>query len=308
MEIRYFRPVVQRLLITFFLLQFGFSQAQSSFFEKADTLHTGRLTATGVGIGTLWTGSIIGLSQVWYGEEKTKWHAFDDSRNWLQMDKVGHVYTANKISILTGDLFRWSGMSNKRAAWIGFGIGTGYQLTFEMLDAYSPEWGFSWSDVGANTLGSAIYLGQQLGWKEQRFHLKFSAHLSPYAQYRPEVLGSGIAERLLKDYNGQTYWLSVSPGTFGNNRFPKWLCFSIGYSADQKLVGDQDYYEVIESGEPLAFNAKRQFLFSLDIDFSRIPVKRPWLKVLIGQLNYLKIPFPALIVTGNTISVNGFYF
>lgn len=296
------------------LLLFSFqSKCQTHFFENADSLNTKRSIAAATSISTVWAGSMIGLSQVWYNEvDKTSFHTFDDSKNWLQMDKAGHIYTANKISNLTGDLFIWSGMQNNKAAWTGFGVGLGYQMTLEILDAYSSEWGFSWSDVGANVLGASSYLGQQLGWKEQRFLLKFSAHPTEYAQYRPSVLGNNFTERLLKDYNGQTYWLSTSPGSFAKNSgFPKWLCFSIGYSVDQKLVGDNNSYIDYGDFPPTSikeFQAKRQLLLSLDIDFSKFNIKRPWLKAIVKQFNYLKLPFPTLIFSDGKANGSFLYF
>lgn len=269
-----------------------------------------RTIAVSSSIGAVWAGSIIGLSQIWYDDKnKTSWHVFDDSREWLQMDKVGHFYTANKISNLTYDLYRWSGLKNKTASLIGFGVGFGYQLTFECLDAVGKKWGFSWSDVGANTLGSSMFLAQQLAWKEQRLLVKFSYSPSPYAKYRPQVLGETFSERLLKDYNGQTYWLSVSPGSFlKSSKFPEWLCFSLGYSVDAKLHGDKNVYSTIYDGSSMTFTAQRQFLLSLDIDFSKIPVKKKWLRAILKQFNYLKIPFPTLILTGNKWGGSWLYF
>lgn len=305
--------MIRRICVFIFILLSIQLNGQTRFFENSDSTHRGRTMAITSGISTVWAGSIIGLSQVWYNDvNKTSFHFFDDSKNWLQMDKAGHVYAANKISNLTGDLFRWSGMKNKPAAWTGFGVGIGYQLSFELLDAHSSEWGFSWSDMGANVLGSSVYLAQQLTWEEQRILLKFSAHSTEYAQYRPEVLGSSFGERLLKDYNGQTYWLSASPGTFmKNGGFPKWLCFSVGYSVDEKLVGDQEQYIYFSDSSPNSikeFNSKRELLFSLDIDFSQFDIKRPWLRAIVKQFNYLKLPFPALIITGNKVGGSWIYF
>lgn len=297
-------PLPDTLSYTEFLLADDLeSQAVRSF-------RKGRTIGVSTGIGVVWAGSMIGLSQVWYkGMEKTPWHTFDDSREWLQMDKAGHLYTANKIGILTGDLYQWAGWKNQSAAWMGFGVGMGYMLTLECLDASGKEWGFSWSDVGANTLGASMYLAQQLGWKEQRVLMKFSYTNSPYAKYRPEALGKTFPERLLKDYNGQTYWMSVSPGTFmKNGKFPKWLCFSVGYSIDGKLHGSDNVYTVEHNGESLTFHAQRQFLFSMDIDFSRLPIKKPWLKAIVKQFNYLKLPFPAIVITGNKWGGSWLYF
>ena len=76
-----------------------------------------------------------------------------------------------------------------------------------------------------------MLIGQELVWGEQRFRLKYSYYPSPYAQYRPELLGRSFSESWLKDYNGQTYWLSFSPRSFmESSRFPAWLCLSLGNS------------------------------------------------------------------------------
>ena len=297
------------LLYFFFLLSLN-SIGQIGFFKSSDTINKKRVIGSSIGIGTVWAGSTIGLSTVWYSNvEKTKWHAFDDSRNWLQMDKAGHAYTANKIAQLTGNLYQWSGVNNTKSAFLGFGVSFGYQTTIEFLDAYSDAWGFSWADVGANFIGSSLYLGQQLGWQEQRIQLKFSYHRTIYPAFRPEVLGSTELERLLKDYNGQTYWITVCPGQFmSDSKIPKWIGFSLGYSANGKLVGDKEVYTSSIPFTPMTFYSSRQYLFSLDIDFSRLPIKRPWLKTIVKQFNYLKIPFPTLILENGKLGARGIYF
>jgi hypothetical protein len=299
---------MKHLIVLITLISFPFNgKSQANVFAYSDTSNKPRSIGVTSVSGGLWTGSMVGLWRVWYKDvPKSKFHTFNDSKNWLQMDKAGHFYTANKIALLTGNAFRWSGMNVKTAALLGTGISLGYQTTLEFLDAYSAEWGFSWSDVAANTLGSGFYLGQELLWQEQRFLLKFSAHPTEFAALRPSVLGSSFAERLLKDYNGQTYWLSFNPAQFiHNSKFPAWLCLSFGYSAHAKIVGDQDFYTDIAGKN---YIAQREFLLSLDIDFSRLPVKRPWLKTVLRQLNYVKIPFPALLLRNGQLTALPVYF
>jgi hypothetical protein len=284
-----------RLTLVSLSLFIAFSgKTQGLFFTPSDSLNKGRLIGVSVGVGSVWAGSMIGLSQVWYNDsEKTKWHAFNDSKDWLQMDKAGHYYTAYKLNMLTTDLFRWSGFNRRKSLWLGTGVSLGYQTTLEMLDAYNAAWGFSWSDMLANGLGTASYMAQQLIWDEERFIPKFSYYPTKYASVRPEILGNNFAESLLKDYNGQTYWLSFSPGTFmKDSKFPKWACISIGYGIDKKLVGSEEYYLDTATGNE--YFSSREILLSLDIDFSKIPVKKPWLKALLKQFNYLKVPFPAV--------------
>lgn len=45
----------------------------------------------------------------------------------------------------------------------------------------------------------------------------------------PDLLGKIFLDSWHKDYNGQTNWISFSPGSFiENSRLPSWLCLSIG--------------------------------------------------------------------------------
>lgn len=286
-------------VFSFSLLVHHNSFGQSNFFVPSDSLNKVRLTSVSVGITGLWVGSMSALYNVWYSKaDSSPFHFFDDSKNWLQMDKIGHSYTAYKITEVTADLFRWTGLKRNKSLALASITSLGYQTTLEMFDGFSKQWGFSWSDMAANTAGTGIYLGQELIWKEQRILPKFSYSPTSYAQYRPEILGSNHLERLLKDYNGQTYWLSASPGTFfKNSNFPKWLCFSIGYSADERLVGNQDQYIGNLNGIEKSFDSKRDFLLSMDLDLTKLNVKKPWLKTVLKQVNHLKIPFPALQLT-----------
>lgn len=300
----------KRILLLVCFVSVHLIHAQKSFFQPADSLQTKRVVPVTIGIGTIWTGSMIGLSQIWYKDvTKSPFHTFDDGSNWLQMDKVGHVYTNYKISLLCGDALKWSGINHKKASYLATGIGLGYQTTLEFFDAYSSDWGFSWYDMLSNVLGGGIYLGQELKWDEQRLLLKFSYHPTEFAALRPEILGSNLQERLLKDYNGQTYWLSFSPCLFRpKTTFPKWLCFSFGYSVNAKIVGDQEIFQTTVGGEIKNYSASREWIFSMDIDFSKIPVTKPWLRVLLKQLNYLKVPFPALIIRDGNLIGSPLYF
>lgn len=296
------------LILSLFIFIGSKSFCQSSFFTRADTLNKGRFVGISVGIGSAWSGSMIGLWQVWYKNvEKSKWHNFDDSRNWLQMDKVGHFYTAHKLNMWCTDMYRWTGYDGKRSLWIGTGISLGYQTTLEIFDAYSADWGFSWSDFAANAVGTASYLTQDLLWEEERIIPKFSYHPTEFPGIRSEVLGTNSIESLLKDYNGQTYWLSINAGKFApESKIPKWLCFSVGYSVNQKLAGSEEIY--IDPANGFPYHSQREFLFSLDIDFSALNIKRPWLRVVVKQLNYLKIPFPTLLFRDQTCYLKPLYF
>ena len=299
-----FRVVLVVLVV--FLIRSGWSQ--SSFFTASDSLNKNRAIAVTSFIGSSWTISTVCLYQVWYADyPKSKFHTFNDFHNWLQMDKAGHFYTANKLSGVTSSFFQWSGVSRRKSVLIGSGIGLGLQTTLEIMDGTSSEWGFSWSDMAFNTAGALSYTSQELLWEEQRFVFKFSYHPTEFAAIRPSVLGSTFAESFFKDYNGQTYWLSFSPASFmQSSKLLEWLCLSLGYSVNQKLVGDQEVY--INPVTNSTYHSQRELVFSLDIDFSKLQIKRQWLKTVVKQLNYVKIPFPALILSNGSLKACGIYF
>lgn len=281
-----------------------------NFFHNDTSFNAKRTAWVSGSIAAGWIGSTIALQNVWYKENWTnEFHFFDDSKQWLGMDKVGHFYTGNMITKNVSALYRWSGFSRNNSLLIGSSVSLGYMTTIEILDGYSDQWGFSWSDMAANSFGIIWNVWQDLVWQEERLILKFSSHPSPYAQYRPEVLGEKFHERILKDYNGQTYWLTISPGSFlnDNSKFPKWLGISFGYSVDQKIHGDLNTYTTDFYGSDVTLRARSKYLLSLDIDFEKIPTNKKWLKSIFKAVNHVKIPFPTMIVIGKKVSFHPFY-
>ena len=220
------------------------------------------------------------------------------------MDKAGHVYTAYFESVWSTRAFQWTGMENKKAVLIGGATGFALQSTLEVLDGFSAKWGASAGDIIANAAGSAICISQELLWNEQRIQIKFSAHPVKYPDdlitRTHDLFGYSIAERSLKDYNGQTYWLSVNPSSFIHNeqsRFPKWLNISVGYGVSGMFGGVENIWE--ENGEQVIrtdIPRVRQFYLSPDIDFTRIKTKSALLKTVFSVANIIKIPAPALQV------------
>lgn len=300
---------MKRLLLFFFITLFVANTfSQLKWYNYSDTLIKKRVNISSISIGSVWTTGTCSLYSIWYANyPQSSFHFFNDSKEWMQMDKIGHLYTANKLSNCATEIYKWSGMKSKKATIIGSSIGLGFQTTLEIMDGFSKGWGFSWSDMGANTLGTLSFSTQNIIWNEQRFILKFSSHATNYAQLRPNTLGSTFTERLLKDYNGQTYWISFTPFSFiKKSKIPKWICLSLGYSIDQKIIGDNNYY--IDPNTMKEYYAKREFLLSLDIDFSKLPIKNKILKKVVNQFNYVKIPFPTLIISNNRIIGQGIYF
>jgi len=270
-------------------------------FSQRDSTHNHRKWIVGGTNVAIWGGSTILLNEIWYKDfPKSGFHTFNDAGNWQNMDKMGHAYAAYQFCAVEYSAWKWSGVKERSATWLAGGISWGYQMTVEVLDGFSEEWGFSWADVTANTAGSVLFVSQQLLWKEQRIRLKFGYKPSEFAALRPEILGATFPERLLKDYNAQSYWLTASPSLFfPKSNFPKWIQLAVGYSSDQLLKGDNNAYTI----NGFTYHAKKEYALSLDIDWTKLPIKRRWLKQLVRPLNTIRIPLPAVFWRGGVCYV-----
>ncbi len=286
-----------------------FSQSRlDAFLRPADSLHTSRRLGVVVTEATVSTAALVGLHALWYSDyEKSAFQFKDDSGDWLQIDKAGHMYSAYHLGRFSSEMFAWAGISKRDRLWYGATYGFVFLTAVEVFDGHSAAWGFSWSDVAANATGTLLYVSQELLWDEQRIVPKFSFHTSSYAAYRPELLGSGFGERLLKDYNGQTYWLSVNLHSFAKaSAVPKWLNVALGYGGSGMLSA---------SGQPDAafslpeFKRTRHFYLSLDVDLTQIETSSSFLRTLFSLFNTVKIPAPAFEINGlGRTRWHGFYF
>lgn len=259
--------------------------------------------------GLIASASLVALNEAWYKDYNTgRFHLFNDNAEWLQMDKLGHVYTTYQTADLMMKAFTRAGFTKKQTLFIGGSIGLMYMTAIEIMDGYSRGWGFSWGDELCNVFGTSLAVGQEALWKQQHFRLKFSYSQSGLAKYRPGTLGDSPTSRLLKDYNAQTYWLSFNPFSFSNKPvrfFPKWLSLSLGYSAFGMLGGHYNSVLAVDNnGQALQFERERRFYLSLDIDLTKIKTNSKFLDRLFGALNILKFPAPALQLAKGKL---GFY-
>ena len=211
------------------------------------------------------------------------------------MDKSGHAWSTYQISQHTSKIWQWSGMNHRNSVIIGSISGMAYLSVIGILDGYSDKWGFSGYDVLANAAGAGLYGLQEIGWEEQRIQLKLSYMPVSYGNLKnraDQLFGTGAVEKVLKDYNGQTYWLSANiKSFFPQSTLPNWLNLAAGYGASTMLGGyenkwtDHNGTQVIRDDIP----RMRRFHLSLDIDLSRIK-----LATLLSLLNVLKVPAPSL--------------
>jgi hypothetical protein len=278
------------------LFQVGFASLASSISFPPDTLNKKRFHAVIYTEAGIAAGSLYLLNDLWYKNyPRSPFHFFNDNKEWLQMDKLGHATTSCSIGMWGYKTLKWCGVDNKKAIWYGGSLGFDYLLIIEVLDGLSSEWGFSAGDFSANTFGAAVFMSQQLAWNEQRIKFKWSYHPTIYTDYRPDLLGYDITQTWLKDYNGQTYWLSGNISSFlkKDSRFPKWLNIAVGYGAEGMLGGTENPATYNGINMPVV-PRYRQVYFAPDIDLTRIRTRSKFLKLLFYAVNFLKFPTPTL--------------
>lgn len=269
-----------------------------SFLKPSDSLDKKRQNSIVIAESVLAAGALVGLNQLWYADyPQSNFHFINDNSEWLQMDKLGHSFSSYHLGRFGAEMLQWSGASKKNQLIYGAGLGFAFLTAVEVLDGYSSEWGASTGDVIANASGTALYISQELLWKEQRITPKFSFHTTQFAAYSPDVLGRSLSEQILKDYNGQTYWLSTNLYSFSKgSKIPKWLNLAVGYGANGMVSGNIENNPQNSTQKVERF---RQFYLSFDVDLTKIETKSHFLKTIFSVFNTIKIPAPTIEYSAN---------
>jgi len=301
------------------IVLFSCSLLGQSSGQPQDSTGTNRIKWTALSLSVGYGSSTYLLNNAWYSEyQRSSFHFFNDWREWENMDKIGHVYSAQFQSIYAYNLYKWSGLENKKAILFGSLTSILFQSTIEVLDGFSSKWGFSVFDFGANLTGTSLFAFQQSIWNEQRIMIKMgggsriysgrvsstdNSHSLLLSQRANDLFGSSFPSRFLKDYNEQTYWLSINLSSFGvAQNLPKWLNIAVGYGAENMYGGFNNSWVTdgmsynLDGGNYKRFH---QFYLSPDIDLTKIKTKSKVLKSLLGIFNIFKIPLPTIELTSN---------
>ncbi|WP_349361657.1 DUF2279 domain-containing protein [Hymenobacter sp. H14-R3] len=259
-------------------------------------IHQGRFIGVVVGTAVVYGLTSYFLGKTWY-TKRVPFHSFNDNGEWLQMDKVGHATTSYAISRGEYELFRWSGVNERASVLTGSLIALLYQTTIELFDGRSEGWGFSKGDMAANLTGIGLFMGQQYGFGEQKMGLRYGWRQSIYPKYRPNLLGPSTGSQMLKDYNGQQYWLSLNLASVlpVGPSFPRWLNLDVGYSGSGMTGGHANPPYFGPDGKEVKFTRYRQFYLSPDINLSRLPgINGRGAQPLVSAGQFFKIPAPSL--------------
>lgn len=304
--------MVKRTVILFCLQSFilaAFAQGDSIV---PHTFNSKKLIIVAGANAAFYTGSFIALNKAWYADyDKTKFHFFDDNPEWNQMDKAGHIWTTYHVSRLSKEMWQWTGVNHNTSSVLGGVSGMVYQSLIEIQDAYSAQWGFSWGDVAANVAGAGLFVLQEVSGSNQKVSVKLTYWPKKYPYElvgrRNQLFGNSLAERILKDYNSQTYWLSANISSFfPEARLPRWLNIAFGYGADGMYGGRSNVWTDKEGVTHDYANIRRvrKFYLSPDVDLTRIPTRSKVLRKVFFVLNMVKVPAPSLsVATGEKVKI-----
>jgi len=278
------------------LLQSKYLKAQDNPISR-DTLSQNKSNVyKALGFASVYyAGSLYILGKTWYKDrERVPFHFYNDNKGYLQVDKLGHTFGAYTYSYLGFHFLINSGLNRKDALLYGATLGLILQTPIEIMDGIYEGYGFSWGDMAANTMGSGLVLGQELLFKEQLIKYKFSYWESVYSSKANGYLGTNSFNRIFNDYNGQTYWLSYPINKILPNKItPDWVNIAVGYGANGMYGEFSNISEYNGVAIPPTIRY-RQYLLSLDIDWTRIKTDSKFLKILLRGMTFVKLPFPTL--------------
>lgn len=243
------------------------------------------------------------LKDLWYDWETTKLHGINfkaDFEKYLWMDKYGHFMHAYFATGLFSRSYRWAGMNGDNSLLYGGISGWLWMLQIEIADGFFKDWGFSWGDLIANTIGSGYSILQQvypdvLGGIQPKISYRESRAL----RERKYING---AKSSIDDYEGMTFWLAVNAYHYMpekiQNEYPEWLKpfgLALGHSAKGIGSNPQGGY--------------REIFIGLDYDLRKLSLgnESDILRFLKYELNILHLPLPAVKISPNGVWY-GLYF
>lgn len=255
-----------------------------------------KMTILGVVGAGVFTSMHIYYSNTWWKEKRDYFKFAQDGYYARNMDKASHVYTANVFTEISAMAYEWAGVEPSKALLYGAITSLAYETYIEINDGFAPNWGYDWTDMGANIFGAVYPFIQREVKPLENINFKWSVN--------PKWFGkktSSAADDLLDDYTNMTFWMSVNPeivlprSVTSAKFYPNFLAVAVGMS----VKGASH-----KSGSTTAF---AEWYLALDWDISKLPGKSDFMKKLKKILNFYHFPAPAVRISPSGIWY-GLYF
>lgn len=301
------RIKVLNLLILWLVINFFYPK--TLFSQKVDTSVNARKIWFWFGSGVGYITGMTFLYHSWYkGYSHSSFHWFDDFAEWKQMDKMGHFFSSFQIANAYSNGLKWNYYEPQKAVLYGSLASFITVSSIEVFDGFSSKWGASYSDLIANMSGALLYLTQAYYLDKIPIQIKFSFHYTHFANMRPDALGKNKLEQIVKDYNGQTYWLSINPHLMGLKKCPSWLSMALGYGASGMIVGNYNLYQSNDNITIPLQPPYRRFFLSLDFNPSKLDMKCKFFTTFLRTFNVIKLPLPTLEFQKGKVQGKWLYF
>lgn len=223
----------------------------------------------------------------------------DNLGGYLEVDKFIHLYGTYVSSNLFYHELVSAGINRDKALILGGAMGFTLFLPKEFFDGFCEDGGFSITDLTFNAIGPLFFTGQEFLFGKQLIRIKTSFSKSLYSEQANGYLGNNFFERYFKDYNGHSYWFSFNAKLlFPGSKLPEWISIAAGYSANG-MFGENENIQIYDGIIIPETQRYRQYLLSMDIDWSKINLKSRFLKALFYGFNFIKIPFPTMEINSN---------
>lgn len=246
--------------------------------------------ATGSGInyyklGTIGAATTAGFiyghalnNDLWWKGEKSSFH-FNWKDDWeyaLGSDKFGHFFFPYMTTTIYSGLFTWSGMSKSASFTAAASLAFGYQTYIEIRDGYSKQWGFSWGDFAANTIGAAFPLIQY--YYPALDNVRFKMSFSPSERFK-----NNSHSVIFDDYESTYDWVSIKPDILlpisWRGYIPSYINIAIGHGVKKLDISNQAHHE---------------WFLALDWNTEALPGDSDFLLALKRLVNFYKLPAPAI--------------
>ncbi len=253
--------------------------------EARRTISVPKLVIVG---GTTLGGFIGGYffqQNLWWKGEKSAFH-FDWEHDWryaLGADKLGHFYFPYAVTTIYAQAFAWCGIDTTSSLWLSAGLATAHQTFVEVRDGFSKQWGFSWGDFTANTLGAAYPVLQHYAPGLRNIDFKVS-------YYPSAVFKNGGYGAIIDDYESTYHWASINvhgllPSSM-RRWYPSWLNIAVGHSVRDLNAPGGGHHELY---------------LSLDWNLEGLPGDGWFWRLLKKNLNLYHLPAPAVKIAPNAV-------
>ena len=276
---------MNRVFITALFVMLLYSNIHSQNGEDSTRVDPFKLAVvSGATAGVFVYGYVI-QNNIWWKGKKSEFH-FNNTQDYkyaINADKLGHFHFAYLNSKIYGGVLQWVGFSKLSAQWYASGLALAFQTFTEIRDGFSQDYGFSWGDMAANTLG-ALYPVSQNYYPALKY-INFKVSFNPSQAYKAEKYS-----HIMDDYESTYYWLSADINKLVSESVEKYIPDFINLALGASVTN------LDRRG-----NGSYELFIGLDWNFEALPGDGWFWSLLKKSLNFYRLPAPVIKIAPNVV-------